>query len=373
MYSFKLPTEIHYFDNLSEFIKEFSLSADDLVVTNEIIYNNSLLKHGSHWNVVFQEKYGAGEPNDKMINGIIKEISGKPFKRVVALGGGTVIDIGKILALANLDNVLDVLYGRVPAVKQKEVIVLPTTCGTGSEVTNIAILEDTTAHVKKGIQNKDMYPNYAVLIPELLKGLPFKFFAFSSVDALIHAMESFLAPKSNPITEMYGLKAMEMIIGTYKKIAAEGQKAAYENIGDVLLASTYAGIAFGNTGVGAVHALSYPLGGKYHVAHGESNYAMFDGVFKRYDERNPEGKIRQLKVLIKRILGSSSPEDKMITELDELINKVIPRKKLREYGFVEGDIEAFADSVIEGQQRLLVNNYVPLSRDEIAAIYRALY
>ncbi len=371
MSSFKLSTEIRYYNQLPEFIQEFSVTKDDLIITNEVIYDNSFKLYGTDWNVLFQEAYGLGEPNDKMINKLIADAQKKKYNRIIAVGGGTVIDIGKLLSLQGVDDVLDVLYGKVPIKKGKTLIVLPTTCGTGSEVTNISILEDTTNKVKKGIVHQYLFPDFAVLVPELLKGLPFKFFAFSSVDALIHAIESYLAPKSNPMTELFGVKAMELIINTYKDVAEKGQQAAYENIGKVLLASTYAGIAFGNTGVGAVHALSYPLGGKYHVAHGEANYAFFDAVMKKYDEVNPTGKITQIKEIIAGILDLPAGGN-AFAELNVLINKLVPRKPLREYGMKADDLAPFTKNAME-QERLMINNYVPFTADDVLKIYKDLY
>jgi len=371
MFSFKLSTELQYFNELPEFIQAFSVNKDDLIVTNEVIYNNSFKKLGTDWNVLFQEAYGLGEPNDKMINKLLADAAKFKYKRVIAVGGGTVIDIGKLMTLQGVTDVLDVMYGKIPVIKDKTLIVLPTTCGTGSEVTNISILEDTVNKVKKGIVHQDLFPDIAVLIPELLQGLPFKFFAFSSVDALIHAVESYLAPKSNPVTELFGIKAMEMIISTYKEVAAKGQQAAYDNIGNVLLASTYAGIAFGNTGVGAVHAMSYPLGGKYHVPHGEANYAFFDAVLRTYEQYNSTGKIVQLKEIITGILNLPAGAD-ALGVLDELINKVTPRKRLREYGMVAEDLNSFTKGALE-QERLMKNNYVSLSSDDVFKIYQSLY
>ena len=116
-----------------------------------------------------------------------------------------------------------------------------------------------------------MYAESAVLIPELLEGLPFGVFATSSIDALVHAVESSLSPKATAYTKLFGYKAIEMIIKGYQKVVKEGKEVLPGLMSDFLIASNYAGIAFGTAGCAAVHATSYPLGGKYHVAHGESN------------------------------------------------------------------------------------------------------
>ena len=216
-----------------------------------------------------------------------------------------------------------------------------------------------------------MYANDAVLIPELLKGLPFKVFATSSIDALIHGIESALSPNGNGTTRMFSYKAIGMILKGYKVIVEKGQEALEELLPDFLLASTYAGIAFGNAGCAAVHALSYPLGATYHVAHGESNYTVFTGVMKNYLEIRIDGEIACLTTFIADILECG--KDEVFEQLEVLLNHLIQKKALHEYGMKKEEIIAFTDSVIENQQRLLKNNFVFLDRDRIIKIYTELY
>ena len=320
--------------------------------------------------VLYQEKYGAGEPSDEMAEAMYADMKGD-YKRIIAIGGGTIIDISKIFALKNVSPILDLYDRKVEIVKDKELVLVPTTCGTGSEVTNIAILELKSRHTKLGLAVDEMYADSAVLVPELLKGLPFKFFATSSIDALIHALESSLSPKATSYTEMFGYQAIEMILNGYKEIAKNGEDARIPLLKDFLLASNYAGIAFGNAGCAAVHAMSYPLGGTYHVPHGEANYCLLIGVFKAYMEIDPNGKIRKMNRFIADILGCG--EDVVYDELEKLLNKIIQCKPLHEYGVKEEELETFTDNVMEKQGRLMANNYVELSRDKVYEIYKKLY
>lgn len=368
MQNFKLATELILLDGGEEFIQTLCPSEQDLIVTNAVIYNVHLARFNLKSRVVYQENFGVGEPSDQMINAIVKSVQGFAFKRVFAIGGGTVIDVAKVLALQGVDNVLDVLYNRVPLKKVRELIVVPTTCGTGSEVTNIAILEDTTAHVKKGIVGPEIFPDKAVLVPAFLEGIPYKFFAFSSIDALIHAIESFLAPRSNPVTEIFAVQAMRWIVSAYKDIVDQGPAASANFYRQVLLASTFAGIAFGNTGVGAVHAMSYPLGGKYHVAHGESNYTFLAAVLGKYEELNPSGRIVELRSLLANVLGVE-PKDAIAT-LADLLNKIIPLKRLRDYGVQEAELGEFTQAAM-AQERLMKNNYVPLSQEVVFSMFKS--
>lgn len=365
-----IKPEIYHFDTVRAFAEEFQIGEGDLVVTNEYIYKPFFGELNLKCDVIFQEKYGQGEPSDDMVEAMYKDIHGE-HKRVIAVGGGTVIDISKLFALKEVSPVLDLYDGKIPPVKDKELVLVPTTCGTGSEVTNMAILALNSRGTKKGLVVDEMYGDSAVLVPELLESLPFGVFATSSIDALVHAVESSLSPKGNQTTRMFGYKAIEMILAGYQEIAKNGPEARKPLLTQFLMASNYAGIAFGNAGCAAVHAMSYPLGATYHVPHGESNYAMFTGVMKNYMEIKKDGEIAKLNRFIADILGCST--DDVYEELEKLLNHLIQKKPLHEYGMREEEIEEFTDSVIENQQRLLANNFVPLDRERMIKIYRELY
>ena len=370
MKELSIKPEIFSFDTCKEFCAEYKIGEGDIIITNEYIFNPYFTDLDIKADVLYQEKYGAGEPSDEMAEAMYADMKGD-YKRIIAIGGGTIIDISKIFALKNVSPILDLYDRKAEIVKDKELVLVPTTCGTGSEVTNIAILELKSRHTKLGLAVDEMYADSAVLVPELLKGLPFKFFATSSIDALIHALESSLSPKATSYTEMFGYQAIEMILNGYKEIAANGQDARMPLLKDFLLASNYAGIAFGNAGCAAVHAMSYPLGGTYHVPHGEANYCLLIGVFKAYMEIDPSGKIKKLNKFIADILGCG--EDVVYDELEKLLNQIIQCKPLHEYGVKEEELETFTGNVMEKQGRLMANNYVELSREKVYDIYKKLY
>ncbi|MBM6724566.1 4-hydroxybutyrate dehydrogenase [Pseudoflavonifractor phocaeensis] len=364
------PT-LHQFRTCREFAEEFQLTAQDLVLTNEYIYQPYFGQMNLGCHVLFQEKYGSGEPTDVMADAILADVARTGCKRVVAIGGGTVIDIAKVLAVSDGEGV-DALYDRAPNLeKKRELVILPTTCGTGSEVTNISIMARTRLGTKLGLVSPAMYADHAVLIPQLLEGLPFGVFAASSIDALVHAVESALSPKATPYTKLFGYKAIEMIIRGYQKIAAEGREARIPLLEDFLLASNYAGLAFGTAGCAAVHATSYPLGGKYHVPHGESNYAMFTGVLKAYMELKQDGEIAVMNRYLADLLGCGV--EAVYDKLEELLDQILPKKPLHEYGMTKEDIDEFAHSVITSQGRLMANNFVPLDEDRVRRIYTELF
>ena len=303
---------------------------------------------------------------------------------ILAIGGGSAMDAGKIMWVLYEHPEVDFLDMAMrfvdirkriytfPKMGEKAYfIAIPTSAGTGSEVTNISILALLSRRTKKGLAHESMFADQAVLIPELLKGLPFSVFATSSIDALIHAIESSLSPKASATTKLFGYQAIAWILKGYLAIRDQGPDARFPLLSQFLLASNYAGIAFGNAGCAAVHALSYPLGAVYHVPHGESNYAMFTGVMKQYLAIRSDGAIAELNAFLAQLLDC--PPEAVYEALEDLLSCLLPKKALHEYGMQEHELAEFTDSVLANQQRLLQNNFVPLSREQIYAIYRSLY
>lgn len=367
----KVATKIHHFEDMKDFVEAFDIRETDLILTHQFLYDGYMANLKIKANFIMQEKYGSGEPSDTMMNAILAQARSLTFDRIIAIGGGTVLDIAKLLVLKDITDVVDAFEKRVPLIKDKALVALPTTCGTGSEVTNITIAEIKSKQTKMGLAVDELLPDHAVLIPSLLEGLPYKYYVYSSIDALIHAVESHVSPKANAYTKLFSEKAIEIIIDIYLNIVDKGEAYRFQRLDDMAIASNYAGIAFGNAGVGAVHALSYPLGGRYHVAHGEANYQFFTEVFKLYTQKKPEGSIQTLNAKIAGQLGVACND--VYEALETLLGQLLKKKPLETYGMKVEEIESFTDSVIQGQGRLLANNYVALSRQEILGIYKNLY
>lgn len=371
MQQFQVVPKIVMCETVTEFCEAYQVGKGDLLFVSGGAYERSFRGLADGAVIVNYRKYGLGEPTDQMAEGIYADIRDVEYHRVIAVGGGTILDVAKLFALKYISPVVDLFEGKLPVERTKKLLLVPTTCGTGSEVTNISILELTERNTKFGLAKPELYADEAVLIPELLNELPFRFFAASSIDALIHSIESFTSPKANAFTRMYSKKAMEIIIRAYQKIAADGEEARKPLLGDLLLASTYAGIAFGNAGCAAVHAMSYPLGAAYHVPHGESNYAMFTGVYQTYQKLKPEGSIRELNVILGELL--SCPPANVYDEMEKLLDHILKKKALREYGVTKADLDGFTETVMTKQGRLMANNYTELNAAAVRAIYEELY
>lgn len=370
---FHIKSKIYSFEKLSDFVNEFNPGKDDLIFTIKPIYEQFLSLTDLKCDYIFQETFGEGEPTDLMVDRILSAVNISKFNRIIGIGGGTIIDISKLLCLKNTGKTSDILDRQADLAKERELIIVPTTCGTGSEVTNISVISFEAKKTKKGIVSDSLYPDYAVLIPELLKALPYRSFLFSSIDALIHASESFLSPKANIYTDMFCLEAIKNILTGYLELLSKGAGYRLEILDQFLTASNFSGMAFNNTGVGAVHALSYPLGSEYHIPHGESNYIFFIKIFKTYNSLKPLGKINILNKFISKILNINGRCDVYNFLEEDIFNKLLPVKNLAGYGVKEKDLGMLADKVIKEQQRLLSNNYTALSRKEIFDIYKTLY
>lgn len=373
------PT-VYKFQTFAQMAEEFQLNDRDVVLTNEFIYTPFMKELDLECSFVFQEKFGAGEPSEAMIQTMYDAIPYDSYDRVIAVGGGAIMDLCKLLGCKRPDSVHELYYKRFPVVHEKDVIAIPTTCGTGSECTNISVAivkteidgQLTGGETKLGLVSDDIIPNKVCLIPELIKTLPYKPFACSAIDALVHATESFLSPHRKTITsEMFSEKAMDMILKGFKLIDEKGQDARFEYLDEFVTASFFAGIAFLKAGCGPVHGMSFPLGGTYHVPHGESNYMLFGAILRYYDRNDPDGEIVRFKKLVSDITGCSV--ENAIGYLCDLLQRILPLRPLRSCGFTEADFETFPLSVEANQQRLMTNAYYPFDLASEEAIYRECY
>ncbi|MBQ9941770.1 MAG: 4-hydroxybutyrate dehydrogenase [Christensenellaceae bacterium] len=370
MSTFKIVPEIHTFDTLDAFIEAFSVNEKDLILTDRCLYEPFLAGKDIAANIIIQDDFGPGEPNSDKVVAIMAEAAKRPYDRVIAIGGGSVCDIGKLLVLKAPTDLLALFQGKEPVVREKKLVMLPTTCGTGSEITNISIVAFYHLGTKLGLAKPELHANDAVLVPELLSGLPYRVFLHSSIDAMIHAMESYLNPRSNEFTRFFSVDAIKTILKGYKALAENGEGYKNQLLKPFLMASTFAGCAFSNAGCGAVHAMSYSLSGEYHLPHGEANYECLIAVFQHYLAKNPDGSLKDLLCLIADVLGCQPHES--IDALGNLLSTLIPRRPMGTLGMTEEHAPLFAQSVEETQQRLLGNAYVPMTVPDMTEIYKKI-
>lgn len=368
---FQQKTKIQKYEYVQDFIAEYNIGESDFILASKSIYDAYFAPLNLKATVAFKSQYGAGEPTDIMIDALLNDFRKTDCTRIIAIGGGAVIDMAKILVLDGNYTTGEIFRREVPLKKARALIAVPTTCGAGSEVSNVSITEMTELHSKLGLAVDEIYADDAVLIPELISQLPYSFFATSAIDAFIHAIESYVSPRATLYTEMFSMKAMEMIVKGFKEIIEYGAEHRMALLDEFLTASNLAGVAFGNAGTGIVHAMSYPLSGVYHVTHGEANYQFLTAGFAFYQAQNPDGKIKGLNKFLANLLECE--EENVYPELEKLLGKIIVRKPLREYGMKEEEIVSFAKSVEATQQRLLNQSYVKPNWEQMAEIYKKLY
>lgn len=371
MKDFAIHPKIRFAASVIDFFQSYNIGSGDLVFASRRTQQHFPADSLKNAMVIDYRSYASGEPTDQMVESIAAELAGRSFRRVFALGGGTILDVAKLFALKRLSPVDGLFMGELPVEKACPLILVPTTCGTGSEVTNISILSLTKRGTKTGLASDALYADEAVLMPELLADLPPKVFGASSIDALIHAIESYTSPKANACTQLFSLQAMDRILCGYKEIVARGEAARISLLPDFLLASTYAGIAFGNAGCAAVHAMSYPLGAACHVPHGEANYVMFTEVYKAYRALRYDGSLQALCQHLADLLDCK--EAAVFDRLEELLGHILAKKKLPAYGVTEKDLDKYTEIVMTRQGRLMANNYTELDAAAVLSIYKKLF
>ena len=293
---------------------------------------------------------------------------------VIAVGGGSSMDVAKVVAalldggqpLSGMYGVEQVRGGRLP------LILVPTTAGTGSEVTPVAVLT-TGETTKAGISSPVLLPDIAVLDPDLTLGLPPAVTAMTGVDAMVHAIEAYTSRlRKNPISDNLARSALVLLSRNIRTAVHEGGNREARSA--MLLGAMQAGQAFANAPVAAVHALAYPLGGHYHIPHGLSNSLVLPSVLA-FNAPAASGLYAELAELVvgRPVAGSDEAKTQaLIDALRELIDEVELPATLSAAGVCADDIDRLAEDAML-QQRLLVNNPRELALEDARAIYRAAY
>lgn len=310
------------------------------------------------------------EPSYMDVEKVRMEAENSQGDLIIAFGGGSVLDAAKLCSvLKNSEyTVKDLLDDPSLARKQMKMVAIPTTCGTGSEATCNAIVAIPEEEVKKGIVNNAMIPDYVILDAEVIRRLPKSIIAATGVDALAHAVECYTSRKATMLSNTYALAAAKLIFQNIRR--------AYENPDDMeaksnmMLGAFYGGVAITGSGTTAVHALSYPLGGKYHIAHGVSNAILFAHVMEMNKE-SCAAYLAEICDAINPVLFSASVEEKadyVIQEIADIVKFTNIPVNLKEFGVKPEDLDFLVDSGSK-QTRLLVNNRKELSLEDIRSIY----
>jgi alcohol dehydrogenase class IV len=291
---------------------------------------------------------------------------------LVGIGGGSPMDITKTAAIMLTNKGPIGAYFGVNLVPKPglPIILVPTTAGTGSEVTPIAILSDEGEKLKKGIVSPHLYPTISILDAELTLGLPPHVTSATGMDALIHGIEAFTSINATGITDMFNLRAIELIYKNIRIAYAKGDNIEARSA--MMEGALLAGIGFANAGVTAVHAFAYPIGAEFHIPHGVANTLMLPHVIRF----NVLGNLEKFAQLAKPFgiptqgLDNLQIVDKVIAAIDRLADDIKVPRHLAEFGVKEKDIPMLAEGALKST-RLLVNNPRNLTLEDAKKIYKA--
>lgn len=313
------------------------------------------------------------EPTAENVQEVFDSIAGEHFDVMIGFGGGSVLDATKILSVmkTNDSKVRDLLGTDLVKKPGVPTILIPTTSGTGAEVTPNAIVTLPEQELKVGIISRFMLPQVVILDPVVTVGLPKAITAATGMDAFTHALESFISNKANPISDMFALESIRLIASSIVEAYQNG--ASIEAREKMLIGSMYGGMALTAAGTAAVHALAYPLGGKFKIAHGVANSMLLPHVMEfNMDE------ITERLSLVAGPMGIETDGCSASHAAEQVVEKIVEWTRvleipqdLREYGIKEEDVPEMAVSASK-VTRLLDNNPKKLSLENMEAIYRKL-
>lgn len=290
---------------------------------------------------------------------------------VIGIGGGSALDIAKIAAVLAANNGTPESYVGVDLVPVRglKTILAPTTAGTGSEVTHIAILSDHTEKLKKGIVSPYLFPDVAILDPALTQNLPGPVTASTGMDALIHAVEAYTSKNATPFSDMLAANAMKLIFSSLRTAYADGGNL--EARSNMLEGSMLAGMAFANAGVTAVHAFAYPIGAEFHIPHGVSNCIMLLPVmeFNMIGNLSKFAKMAEFFEIDASVMSQRQAALELIETWRLLAGDLRILTRLSEFGIKDEHIPDLAAGVLK-VTRLLANNPRNITQADAEAVYR---
>ena len=313
------------------------------------------------------------EPTLNDFNSILEQARQFSADSVVGIGGGSVLDVAKLVAaFANSEQQAADCFGtRFIKAKGLWFACLPTTAGTGSEVSPNAILLDERDHLKKGIVSPFLIADAAYVDPKLTWTVPAKVTADTGMDALTHCIEAYTNKFAHPAVDIYALQGIRLIAANLERAVKDGKDVEAREA--LAFGSLYGGLCLGPVNTAAVHALSYPLGGEFHIPHGLSNAILLPSVMKFNMPANIK---RHAEVAI--ALGCEPGKDDHETAqhgvdfIYQLAAAVGIPDKLTALGIPQTAVDGMAKAAMQ-VQRLLKNNPREVTEQDAKDIYNSLY
>ncbi|VBB07682.1 alcohol dehydrogenase iron-type [Lucifera butyrica] len=314
------------------------------------------------------------EPEVEQVNIIFNAAKELECDLIIGIGGGSSMDVAKIVAvmLTNAPSLSEILAGAKIEKRGIPAFMVPTTAGTGSEVTPNAIFLVPEKELKIGVVSEKLLPDCVILDPVLTIGLPKAITAATGMDALSHAIECYISKKANPFSDTFALKAINLIARSIRQAYNNGQDLEARH--DMLLGAMFGGLCISTSSTVAVHALAYPLGGKYRIPHGLSNAILLPHVMN-FNMDAAAAKFKDIAIAMELGtdgLSTRQAAKKMIENLYSLIRDLNIQVNLKEMGIRESDIDSMAEAALK-VTRLLDNNPKPMNRNDIYGIYKKVF
>lgn len=314
------------------------------------------------------------EPSQHDVEQLLTVLGNASFDLVVGIGGGSVLDVAKLLsALCHPESpqLSELLTGTKPTVRLPSLLI-PTTAGTGSEATPNAILAIPEQKTKVGIISPILLPDYVALLPELTSSMPAHIASSTGIDALCHLIECYTSTIANPVSDNVALMGLHKLF-RHLEIAVSEPENMHSKL-EMLWASYYGGAAIAHAGTHLVHALSYPLGGTYHLPHGIAN-AILLAPCMRVVRPHAVEKFAIVWDLIPNADTSLSEEDKSHALVDyfaALVKRLNLPDNLESLGVPSSEISTLSDAALN-VKRLMNNAPCTVSHADVSAIYQTLY
>lgn len=314
------------------------------------------------------------EPSQHDVNAIINALGDADVDMVVGIGGGSVLDVAKLFSVLchpTAPTLEAMLAGEKPQQRVASLLI-PTTAGTGSEATPNAILAIPEQNTKIGIISPVLLPDYVALLPELTTSMPAHIASSTGIDALCHLIECFTATVANPVSDNAALIGLKKLLSHIETSVNEPENRLAKL--EMLWASYYGGVAINHAGTHLVHALSYPLGGKYHLPHGVANAILLAPCMKVVRPWAVE-KFAQVWDLLPDADHSLSAEDKSLALVDYfsgLVKRLNLPDNLETLGVPAADIAELADAALN-VKRLMNNAPCQVNHRDVQAIYQTLF
>ncbi|MDR3561954.1 MAG: iron-containing alcohol dehydrogenase [Negativicutes bacterium] len=313
------------------------------------------------------------EPEVAQVEAVFQAAKKQNCQMIIGIGGGSSMDVAKIVAvmLTNKLSVKELVNKAKIENRGIPTIMIPTTAGTGAEVTPNAIVLVPEEELKVGIVSPKMMPDCVILDPVMTLGLPPAITASTGMDALTHAIECYTSKKANPFSDTFALKAVTLIARSIRRAFTDGGDLDARH--DMLLGAMFGGISIATSSTTAVHALAYPLGGKYRMPHGLSNAILLPHVMK-FNMDAAEDKFKDIAIAMGlNVTGLTVREaaEKMIDNLYSLIADLKIQSGLKDKGITAADLEFMVEAASK-VTRLLDNNPKPMTKQNMLEIYKKL-